>query len=167
MSPVIDTVDKAEVLEALRQRVAADLEALERSQRDTQEAATHEEARPENDKDTRALEQSYLARGLAQRVAELASAASKLARMRLRPFSNDQPLAIGALVELEDEHGERFLYFVAPAGGGTKISVSGRDVRVLTPESPFGRAALGKKVDEDIEVRIRGTRQVLVVAALA
>ena len=44
---------------------AADLATLEKAQHATQAAATHEEAKPENDKDTRALEQSYLARGQA------------------------------------------------------------------------------------------------------
>ena len=43
--------------------VAADLASLQRAHRATVEGATHEEAKPENDKDTRALEQSYLARG--------------------------------------------------------------------------------------------------------
>jgi len=41
------------------------------AQRTVVEGATHEENKPENDKDTRALEQSYLARGQAQRVVEL------------------------------------------------------------------------------------------------
>jgi len=50
---------KAELLALL----AADLDTLERAHRATTEGATHEEAKPENDKDTRALEQSYLARG--------------------------------------------------------------------------------------------------------
>lgn len=43
------------------------LELLERAHADAAEGATHEEAKPEDDKDTRALEQSYLARGQAQR----------------------------------------------------------------------------------------------------
>jgi len=45
--------------QALRDELAsllsADLDVLERAQKATREAATHEEAKPENDKDTRAL----------------------------------------------------------------------------------------------------------------
>ena len=64
-------LDKAAVLCALRERVGADLDALVRRQRDVQAGAVHEEKRAEHAKDTRATEQSYLARGLAERVAEL------------------------------------------------------------------------------------------------
>ena len=63
--------DKASLLAALVTKVQTDLKALERRQRDTQEAATHEENRAEHAKDTRATEQSYLARGLADRVEDL------------------------------------------------------------------------------------------------
>ena len=48
------------------------------------EGATHSEARPENDKDTRGLELSYLARGQAQRVAELQIVLGAVSEMRLR-----------------------------------------------------------------------------------
>ena len=40
--------------------LAADLETLEKAHRATREGVTHEDAKPENDKDTRALEQTYL-----------------------------------------------------------------------------------------------------------
>ncbi|HQP37789.1 MAG TPA: hypothetical protein PLI95_21545, partial [Polyangiaceae bacterium] len=65
---------------ALKQELVSllqrDLEVLQRAHRASQEGATHEEAKPENDKDTRALEQSYLARGQARRVDDLSSALS-------------------------------------------------------------------------------------------
>ena len=53
-------MDKNALRDELVARVAEELEALERAHRAVMEAATHEEAKPENDKDTRALEQSYL-----------------------------------------------------------------------------------------------------------
>src|SRR5262249_35036413 len=54
---------KRQLLDLLREQ----LEVLEHAHRTTHAGATHEEAKPENDKDTRALEQSYLARGQANR----------------------------------------------------------------------------------------------------
>ena len=63
--------DKTEILRLLRESVSADLTTMSAAQRAVVDGATHEENRPENDKDTRALEQSYLARGQAQRVVEL------------------------------------------------------------------------------------------------
>ncbi|MBA2542439.1 MAG: hypothetical protein H0V17_22550, partial [Deltaproteobacteria bacterium] len=81
------------------------------------EGATHPEARAENDKDTRGLEQSYLARGQAQRVAELEAGVANVTAMALRAFGDGDPIASGALI-LVEEGGKRTHYFVAPAGGG-------------------------------------------------
>ena len=64
-------LDKARVLDALRLRTRQSLERLIASQQATQAGATHEETQPENDKDTRAIEATYLARGLAERVESL------------------------------------------------------------------------------------------------
>ena len=47
-------VDKTALLDSLRERVAADLEALARRQKDAQAGATHDESRAEHAKDTRA-----------------------------------------------------------------------------------------------------------------
>src|SRR3984957_19944196 len=68
---------KAELLALL----TADLETLERAHRATREGATHEEAKPENDKDTRALEQSYLARGQAARLEAQGAAGAEIQTM--------------------------------------------------------------------------------------
>ncbi len=159
----MSTIDKAALLAELRRRLEADLESLERSQRDTQAAATHEEARPENDKDTRALEQSYLARGLAERVAQLRGQVSRLSTMVVRPFAEGSPVGMGAVVELEDDDGSDTRCFVAPAGGGVKLSGS---IGVVTPDSPFGRALLGRGLDDEVELQTKAGRRIFTVLAI-
>src|SRR4029078_794252 len=99
----------------------SDLEALERAQQATREGATHEDAKPENDKDTRALEQSYLARGQARRVAELRTAILDVEAMAWVASGEAQPVALGALVSVEEE-GQGSLLFLAPHGGGSALS---------------------------------------------
>ncbi len=148
-------IDKKAVVEALRARVVADLDAAITSQRDAQEGATHEEARPEGDKDTRAVEASYVARGLAQRVADLQQAASLLANMIVRRFAGDDGVAVSALVTCEDGEGAESVYFVAPAGGGVKLELGGRAVGVITPGSPLARAMLGKRPGDELALRGR------------
>ena len=54
------------------------LATLEAAHADARAGATHEQAKPENDKDTRALEQSYLARGQAMRIETLKAGLSAL-----------------------------------------------------------------------------------------
>jgi hypothetical protein len=152
------SLDKATILRALQARLEQDLAIALEAQRRTQSGATHEESKPENDKDTRALESSYLARGQALRVAELTHDLATASALALRAFDADKPIAVTALVELDDEPSS--LYFLAPVGGGLTLDVGGVAVRVLTPASPLGRALLGQTEGNDVEVRTpQGMRQ--------
>jgi transcription elongation GreA/GreB family factor len=111
---------KAELLA----RLGADLLALERAHRATCEGATHEEAKPENDKDTRALEQSYLARGQAVRIEELRASIAAVNALSLRDFEGKRA-TVGALVTIE-ENGEESTLLLAPAGDAAEIVVAGK-----------------------------------------
>lgn len=138
---------------------------MRRAAKDAREAATHEEAKPENDKDTRALEASYLARGLAGRVADLSATLQALKALSARPLDEDAPVSSGALVALEDEDERRQVYLVAPLGGGARVTVAGVEVRVVTPQAPLGEALLGKRVGDDVELRTpQGLRELVVVS---
>ena len=153
------SIDKSAVLRALCDRVAADLEAAAAAQRATQEGATHEESRPENDKDTRAVEASYLARGQAQRVLEMRRADATLRQVAIRAFEADDQIALTALVTVNDgtslDH-----FFLAPAGGGIRLLVCGAEIRVVTPQSPLGRALLGKRAGDGFELPVpRGAKE--------
>ncbi|HEY1691763.1 MAG TPA: GreA/GreB family elongation factor [Polyangiaceae bacterium] len=148
---------KADLRKELVARLAADLETLESALRATIQGATHEEAKPENDKDTRALEQSYLARGQAQRVDELRLALAETESLFVRDFA-DSPAALGALVVV-DEDGRGSWLFLAPAGGGAHLA-DGK-VQVVTPRSPLGQAVLGKRAGDEVEVTIAGRRRTL------
>jgi transcription elongation GreA/GreB family factor len=126
------------------------------------EGSTHEEARAENDKDTRGLEQSYLARGQALRVAELEAAIGDVTALALRTFSAQSPVALSALVTVEEDDGAH-QFWLAPAGGG---SVLGGAVQVVTPSSPLGQALLGKRIDDEVELRLPGKLRNLVLTAI-
>jgi transcription elongation GreA/GreB family factor len=142
-------------------RVAADLGAAERAHRATCEGATHEEAKPENDKDTRALEQSYLARGQARRVEELRAGVAALEGMRLAVLAEDAAVVLGALVDLSEE-GDETVVFLAPCGGGSTLA--GGAVQVVTPQSPLGRVLLGKRQGDECEVAVAGKTREIAIA---
>jgi transcription elongation GreA/GreB family factor len=152
---------KQSLKEELIRAVAADLETRERAHRAAREGATHEEAKPENDKDTRALEQSYLARGEAVRVEQLRTGLAELQAMPARPFGDGEPAALGALVTAERD-GEEVLVYLAPHGGGARLA-DGR-VQVVTPQSPLGQALLGKRAGDECALVIAGaTREIVIV----
>jgi transcription elongation GreA/GreB family factor len=160
----LQRIDKAELRTKLIAHVRDELEAITGSHRDTASGATHAEARPENDKDTRALESTYLARGLAKRAEQLAEELVLLERFAVRSFTQDDPLALAALARIEDDDGER-LYFLAPAGAGTKLTAEDSEITVVTPSSPLGRTLIGKHLDDELEFRSpQGARHLCITA---
>lgn len=158
-------VDKTALLDSLRERVAADLEALVRRQKDAQAGATHDESRAEHAKDTRATEQAYLARGLAERVADLRRTATALATLELRSFERDGPIAVSALVFVTSEGAQhdtatREAWFVVPGAGGLELDEAGMRIQTVTPVSPLGRSLLGLCRGDEGKVRMpRGERR--------
>jgi transcription elongation GreA/GreB family factor len=153
--------------ESLRQElaglIAADLSTRSRAHRAACEAATHDEAKPENDKDTRALEQSYLARGEAKRVEELRAALAEVQSMPVRPLAPTEAAGAGALVSV-DEGETTQLFWIAPHGGGARLD--GGDVHVVTPRSPVGRALIGKRIGDVCEIAVAGKTRELTIAAI-
>lgn len=161
------SLDKERVLAALTARVARNLAELEGSQRAAQAGATHEETRAEDPKDMRSTEASYLARGLAQRVEELRAEARRLAVLALRRFGPDDPIALSALVGLEDEDGTASVVFVVAGGGGEVLDVDGVSIRPVTPASPLGRALVGAVAGDAAEVDLPGGRRELSITWVA
>jgi transcription elongation GreA/GreB family factor len=145
-------IDKQRLQRALGELLERDLARLEQSQKNTQSGATHEEAKPENDKDTRALESSYLARGQAKRVLELREELAQLRAMECLAFDSTSPIALSAAVELHSDEGA-VLYWLVAAGAGARVELDGRVVRVVTPQSPLGRGLLRKLSGDTFEVR--------------
>lgn len=153
---------KAEIVAAARAQIQRDLGRMRAWAEETRRAATHEEARPENDKDTRGLEQSYLARGQAMRAEELAEADERLRFLTLRSYRPDDPIGLAALVKVEVDEEPR-TYFLAPVGGGIEVELDGERVQLVTPASPLGRALVDKHVDDEFELRLAGrVREVIV-----
>jgi transcription elongation GreA/GreB family factor len=154
-------LSKVELRDELLRVLAEALEAAERAHKTTREGATHAEAKPENDKDTRALEQTYLARGQAMRVEELRAGMAEVRSMPVRDFAETEAASLGALVTLEEDDEER-LVFLAPQGGGSLLGEA--RVSVVTPKSPLGQALLGKRAGDDCEVTIGGRRREMVLS---
>jgi transcription elongation GreA/GreB family factor len=156
-------LDKHALVQALVEELHAELDTMARLAKDAADAATHEENKPENDKDMRSTEASYLARGQAGRVSELSAAAAQLQAMELRAFAPDEAVGLSALVELEANR-RRTLYFVVPAGGGRACTLGGLRVLTTTPSSPLGEAIVGLCAGEDAEMQTpQGLREVRVV----
>ena len=148
-------IDKRAVITKIRAVLAKEIDVLRQSAASAREGATHDQAKPESDKDTRAIEASYLAGAQSARVRVLEAADKRLEFQELRDFKPTDAVGPGALVDVEVD-GKWSRYFLAEAAGGTKIEHDGVEIVVLTPEAPLAQSLLGKKTGETFERTVRG-----------
>ena len=152
---------KQELVSTLLTKLEDELANMRRAAKDAREAATHEEAKPENDKDTRALEASYLAGAQAARVRDIEGAIKAITAMPLLELEG-KPIQSSAIVTLEDEDEVRTTFFVAPFGGGVVLTAgsppSSLSTQVVTPQSPRGQVLLGRREGDVVEVRTTDVR---------
>jgi transcription elongation GreA/GreB family factor len=80
-------------------------------------------------------------------------------------FAPTSPVGLGAIVDVsvEGERGDQERTFIVlPVGAGTELTGPGGDgfLSVITPASPVGRALIGKRAGDYVEVTInRETRE--------
>lgn len=143
-------VNKDRLVAALREKLTEELAILRAAAAAAREGATHEDAKAENEYDTRALEQSYLAGAQTARADALAAALGSLEGFRPLPLEAGAPASLGACVVVDDGETER-RYFLCEVGGGTRLEVDGVSWVVLTPGSPLGQSLLGRQVGDFAE----------------
>ncbi|MFK7850453.1 MAG: transcription elongation factor GreAB [Akkermansiaceae bacterium] len=136
------------IVAELRQR----LDRLVRAARAAHEAATDPDSKAESKYDTRSLEESYLATGQARQVKELEATLVALENFEPSEFDADEKIAAGALVKVKSERGgEEMFFFLAPASGGLEIDFEGKEVTLLSPESPLYQNLLGERAGAVLE----------------
>lgn len=133
-------MDKRALVDLIIAHLTAELGRFANAARSAQAEATNEQSKAENKYDTRGLEASYLAHGQSRQARETEVARQQFANLTLRAFGARDAIDLGALVELEGT-----LYFIGPSAGGTEVMHEGREVLVITPQSPLGQELIGKR----------------------
>jgi len=153
-------MDKQFLVEQLIERLSASaqvaLRASEAAAAEAKDGATPQEKR----EDARvAIEQSRLAKGQGQRAQRALAEIDALTAFRPGALAARAAITLGALVEVEDDDtGEGKTFFLAPSGAGVSLSGPGGDghLSVVTPTSPVGRAVLGRRVGDTVEINVEG-----------
>jgi transcription elongation GreA/GreB family factor len=159
-------VNKENLLRGIVAALAADLATLTAAAKGAHAAATHEECAPDNKYDTTALEASYVAQGQANRAAEIRRALERYRALTLRSFGEETPIRLTALVTLESDDGSCRRVFVGPDAGGLKVGDGETECIVITPESPLGRALLGRVCGDEIHTGQGAARKTCTIAAV-
>lgn len=145
-------INKTELFKKLKIEIDRQLQLAVETVQVTLDVATHEENKPENKYDTRGLEASYLARAQSERVLDLKDVKIVIDSLKLRDFSQGQPIAISALIQLETK-GKTLWVLLLPKGGGQSLEHDGLSIKIITPESPMGAQLVGKSVDDTIHIK--------------
>ena len=132
---------KRTILDAILKELETELTRQQGANAQSNRGAMHSAPRAEKQRDTTGLEAAYLAHGYAKQCTTLAKQIEELKAIEVEDFSG-QEIDVGALVEVE-MNGETDLYMLLHCGGGSEVTVDGRLVSVITPESPLGEALMG------------------------
>lgn len=138
---------KATLLKKIIARLQKNLDVLDKAAQTSRAEATHESSKAESKYDTRGLEAGYLASGQARQAREILESIKIYEALPLRDFSPGEPVDLTALVSLEID-GAQSWYFIGPKNGGLEIEHSGKEILVITPQSPLGENLLGRKVGQ-------------------
>ena len=153
-------MDKKELVDQLVRNLEASARAALAS-RNAAAAEARDGATPdEKREDARAAHQlASLGRTQQHRAQQALADVDRLAQFRPGRFPGTAAIAVGAIVEVEDaDSGEGRTFFLAPVGAGITLTGPGGDghLSVVTPVSPVGRAVLGKKTGDVVDITVDG-----------
>jgi hypothetical protein len=155
-------MNKSTILKALITELEEELRRLLAANEEASAGATDSEARAETKWDTCGLEASYLARGHAEQFKTLAADVHNL-RGFVAPDYTGRSIGVGALIEV-DMGGDAMLFFLLHCGGGIDLMIEGREVTIITPESPVGAALLDKTQGDSFSFRAGVSGKIQAVA---
>lgn len=153
-------MDKSELVDQLARQLGSSARAA-LSARDAAAAEARDGATPdEKREDARAAHQLASLGKQQQHRAQLALAeADRLLQWKPAALPANAAIAVGAIVEIEDaDTGEGRTFFLAPVGAGATLTGPGGDgyLSVVTPASPIGKAVLGRRMGEVVDVTVEG-----------
>jgi len=137
-------VKKSGVLIAIQSSLEARCTKLVAASEAARAEATHEDNQSESKYDTRSIEAGYLANGQARKAEEAAHAVLTYDALQLREFDDETPIALTALVELRLGANSEW-FFIGPEAGGLEVEVDGKEITVISAETPLAQQMIGKR----------------------
>lgn len=140
-------MNKQKIVAAIILKLETDLEQLVLATKATRDEATHEESKPENEYDTRALETGYLVKAQSKRILDARETLASFKHMNFEKLPEGSAIRSTALLQIDmNGKGKWFLYM--GLGGGVTVEVDREVVQVITPSSPLGESLLGLSVGD-------------------
>ncbi len=142
-------IDKQQIIEQIKAHIDAELENITQAAETARLDAIDDQSVAETQYDTLAIEASYLAHGHSERAQNLLLAKQQYKNLRLKAFTEDDEISIGALIKLGNEHHHKY-FFIAPNSGGLKVQANDRVITIITETAPISQQLLGLYQDDEI-----------------
>jgi hypothetical protein len=153
---MITKIDKNRLVQMIIAQLTNELIQAQKAANDAHADAVDDQSVAETQYDTLAIEAGYLAEGQSKRVAEFQQAIIAYKNLILRNFTEDDQIALTALVQLSADVSDNHWFFIAPAAGGFRCQLKqgniDLNITVITPNAPMTLALLGKQQEDDIEI---------------
>ncbi|GAA6135853.1 hypothetical protein NBRC116188_26430 [Oceaniserpentilla sp. 4NH20-0058] len=146
-------MDKTQLIAQIIQQLTESLSHATAAAEEAHKGATHDQSKAETQYDTLGLEHAYLAEGQAKRIEELQDQISQFHHMKVKSYCEDDPIYLGAVVELlNTQTNQPLCVFLAPCGGGNHIQLGARTIQVVSPMSPLTQALLGLYAEDNCKL---------------
>lgn len=152
------------LIEQLRQRLTQQASQAARAGADAKDAAQHSATAMEKREDSRTMiefsNMAFAQKQRVERIKDAIRALDGLLEQGIPSYAHGRGIGLGAIVDAmaEDDDGEYARTFIMlPTGAGEQLHGPGGDglIWVITPQSPVGKAMMGKKAGDVAEAVIR------------
>ena len=73
-------------------------------------------------------------------------------KLRVKQFSPDMEIGVGALVCLTTAKNEQKHFFISPVAGGISLHYQNMFIMLITPSSPLGVALINSSIGDDVHL---------------
>lgn len=147
-------MNKSAALNQVITHLAQELNTLLGAAEQAHLAAIDDQSIAETQYDTLAIEAGYLAEGQSKRAQEIQTALTQIKQLKLTSYQEGKSITLGDMVLLDSDEKTQDWFFLLPAAGGYKGEIAQAHFTVVTPQSPMGKALIGKLCDDEISVEV-------------
>ncbi|MCL4404162.1 GreA/GreB family elongation factor [Patescibacteria group bacterium] len=142
--------NKTDLIEKVIESLERDKASAEAGLASAREGAKEAPSAMESHSDTTRSQMQHLAENLEKDIQEKESGIMALGDFKTSVGPAKGDVSVGSVVSITDEAERRFIYFILPAGGGTKVETDGASITVLSSTAPLAQALIGKRAGETV-----------------
>tara|TARA_B110000977_G_C11027831_1_gene473952 strand:- start:376 stop:852 length:477 start_codon:yes stop_codon:yes gene_type:complete len=153
----------SKAINAIITHLNAELTTANAASEQAHASATHSENVADNKYDTLAVEAAYLAHGQSVRITQIHQYIANYRQLMSIRSPDNASIHIGHTVTIYDASDKLQRLFIGPSAGGIRLFIDNLEILTITPQTPMGKALMGKAVDDEITLEVGANSKYFVV----